>query len=157
MATVTLDYYRITKNALPALMAVIFVLAAPGCNFKHKTINEMAFKARRDGMVDKYPKIPHDEILQMDGGRRVYGELRESYYNSLIMLKNETDNDCAKMVIVILSPEVGKYLSPANEYGIPFIRKVADDFNVDCIDLTSAIAAQDFEEITQSSQEGDGR
>ena len=155
MGTVTLDYYyRLIKNVLLTLLAVVTIFNSTSCNFKHKSINEMAFKARRDGMIDKYPKIPHDEILQMQGGLRVYSELRESYYNALVTLKNETDNDCAKLVVVIITPEVNKFLTPVNEYGIPFIKKAADDFNIDCIDLSVAIGAQNFEEMTQSSLEG---
>ena len=97
----------------------------------------MAFKAQRDAILEKYYKVPHDEILQQITGNRLYTDLGELYKKSLIALKNETDNDCAKLVVVVLTPEVGKSMTLANTYGIPYILKSCDNLGLDFVNLSA--------------------
>ncbi len=142
------------KKISLAFQATALFLGLAACNIKQKTINEMAFKAKRDRIVEEYPKIPHDEILQQITGNRLYSDLQESYKNSLIALKTETDYDCAKLVVAILTPQVGKYTTLGNSYGIPFIIKTCDNMGLDFYDFTPAILKKDVTEITQTPEDG---
>ena len=144
-----------TRNKLLTIIVAVFVLAfADGCHVKQKSINEMALKAQRDAVLEKYFKVPHDEILQQISGNRLYTDLMEAYKTSLINLKNETDNDCAKLIVVILTPEVGKSMTLANTYGIPFILKTCDNLGVDFVNLSDSLASKDLSKLTQLPDEG---
>ena len=114
----------------------------------------MAFKAQRDAILEKYYKVPHDEILQQITGNRLYTDLGELYKKSLIALKNETDNDCAKLVVVVLTPEVGKSMTLANTYGIPYILKSCDNLGLDFVNLSDSMSKKDITEISQLPDEG---
>ena len=142
----------LTKKVLPILLFILFF--SSGCNLKPQSIDQMAFKAKKDRIFEKYPKIPHDEILQQISGNRLYGDLCEIYKNDLITLKTETDIDCARLVVVILTPEVGKAITLANSFGIPYIIKSCDNIGIDCIDLSPMIATKEFTDITQAPQDG---
>ena len=149
--TVSLLSDHFAKLLLPFLLAMVLLGA---CNGKQKSINQIVFKAQKDAMIDKYSKIPHDEIIQQAADNRLYSELREYYKKALIRLKSHTDNDCAKLIIVALTIETGKYATPANTYGIPFIFVTADNMGLDYYDLTPAIAENDVTELTQTTEDG---
>ncbi len=114
----------------------------------------MAFEARKKKVVEDFPKIPHDEILQQMAGNRLYGELQLSYKNTLITLKTETDYDCTKLIVVIMTPEVGRNVTLANTYGIPYILKTCDNLGLDCYDLSTQLATKDMAEIALFPEEG---
>lgn len=114
----------------------------------------MVFKAQKDAFIEKYSKIPHDEIIQQALSPRLYGELRDYYKRALIELKVATDKDCAKLVLVVLTIDVGKEASPANTYGIPFIMLTADNLGVDAYDVADSMATKDLTAFTQTGGEG---
>lgn len=154
MCTFTTDYNMDIKNIFVVLL-VIFVLSGnSACNMKGKTINQMAFKARKDKIIEQFPKIPHDEILQQVNSGRLYLDLQERYKSSLITLKTETDADCAKLVVVILTPQVGKIASLGNNYGLPFILKTCDNMGLDFVDATANIESKEIADLTQSPDDG---
>ncbi len=142
------------KGVFITAMAVVIAIGLVGCKGKHKSINEMAFDARKRKIIEDFPKVPHDEILQQMAGNRVYGELQLSYKNTLIALKTETDYDCTKLIVVIMTPEVGRNITLANTYGIPFILKACDNLGLDCYDLSPQLATKDIGEIALFPEEG---
>ncbi len=114
----------------------------------------MAFRARREKMQEDFPKIPHDEILQQFTAAKLYTELEDRYKAALINLKAYTDRDCAKLVMVICTPQVGKFITPGNTYGFPFIIKTCDNIGIDVYDFTPKVLARDVMEITQTPEDG---
>lgn len=124
-----------------------------GCTFKQKSINDIVFRERKNAVIDRYSKIPRDEIIQQASNARLYSELREYYKKSLIDLKGATDNDCAKLVVAVLTIETGKYATPASD-GIPFIFVTADNMGLDYFDLSKKIADNDVTELTQTTEDG---
>ena len=131
-----------------ALLLAASLLAAPACNIKKADISDLTLKAERRAINDKFPKIPKEEILQQATGNKMFSELEERYKTSLADFKKYTENDCVKLVVVILSPEVGKAQSLGNTFGIPFIIESCSALNIDCIDLTPTVAASDLNDIT---------
>ena len=147
-------YYNMDiKNLFVVLLTAAAFSGTMSCNIKGKSIDEMAFKAKRDHIKELYPKIPHDEILQQITSSRLYGDLQESYSSSLISLKMDVERDSAKLVVVILSPQVGNNANLANTYGIPYIVKSCGNMGLDCYDLSKGIEQREQTEITQSTQE----
>ncbi len=124
-----------------------------GCKLKKSDISDMTLRAERRNINEKFPKIPKDEILQQSSGNRMFSELESRYRASLAEFKKVTENDCVKLVIVILSPEVGKAQSLANNFGNPFIIESCSALDIDCIDLTPTVAASDLNDITLGTED----
>lgn len=139
------------KNVL-TVFTILSVVCFTGCRFKKIDRSEYAIQAERKIINEKYPKQLKEEILQQTTGNKLYTELQQRYKTSLAAFKTLTDNDCVKLVVVILTPEVGRGSSFANTYGIPFILETCSSLNVDCIDLTPSIASADFADITLSQE-----
>jgi hypothetical protein len=91
-------------------------------------------------MVADYPKVPQDEILNEMPGSRVYAELQQRYTEHLRQLQEATTADHVQLVVLIMTPEVGKFATPANVYGIPYIRQICTNLKVPCEDITDAVA-----------------
>jgi hypothetical protein len=142
------------RNVVAVMLAVILLGCLAGCKGKQRTINEMAFQARKEKVIDDFPKVPHDEILQQISGNRLYTELQGRYKASLIALKTETDYDCTKLIVVIATPEVGRNATLATPYGIPFIIKACDNLGLDCYDLSEKMAAKELGDIALFPEEG---
>ena len=134
------------------LLLFVPVLFAAGCRLKHRGNDEVAISLERRTILDRYPKTINDEILQQSSGNKAYTELQERYRSSLAAFKSTAENDCAKLVVVIISPEVGKVASLANNFGIPFILESCSSLNIECIDLTPAIANSDQPDITMQDE-----
>jgi hypothetical protein len=136
------------------LLFSTFLFTQSACIRKNSAIDRLAFKAQRDKILDEYPKVPHDEILQQVDGNKIYNELKETYTNVLIALKGEIDHDSTYMAVVILTPEVGKSATLANRYGIPFIVKSCENMSIPCFDLSTEISKHEDEQITQMPHDG---
>jgi hypothetical protein len=126
-----------------SLAAGCLLLLVCGCHAKQKPFTGIAQKAKRAAIIDKYPKIPHDEILQQIAGNRLYSELEERYRKVLGELKTAADNDCAHIVVVIMTPDVGKFTTLSNTYGIPYIIQSCNLAGIDCVNLAADIAARE--------------
>lgn len=140
--------------ALLLLVALVSVCFLSACGSKGKTISDIVFRERKNREIDRHPKIPKDEIIQQASSSRLYSELREYYKKSLLELKVATDRDCAKLVVVVLTIETGKYATPASTFGIPFIFITTDNMGVDYYDLARKIADNDVTELTQTTEDG---
>lgn len=136
------------------LLAVIAVCCLSACGGKGKTISDIVFRERKNREIERHPKIPKDEIIQQASSSRLYSELREYYKKSLLNLKASTDNDCAKLIVVVLTIETGKYATPASTFGLPFIIVTTDNMGVDYFDLAKKIAENDVTELTQTTEDG---
>ncbi len=106
-----------------------------------ENLNDLTNKIGRTSIAEEYPKVPHDELLSdMSAGNRVYLELQERYAKGLRELKAATDRDSVKLVVVIMTPEVGKYATVENLYGIPYINQICTNEKVDVVDITPAVS-----------------
>jgi len=125
------------------LLLVCCMFAFAGCG-QHKgkktNLNTLANEIGRKSMNEEYPKVPGDDLLQEVVGNRLYGELQNRYTQQLVALKAATDRDNTKLIIVVMTPEVGKFATNANTYGAPFIVQVCSNQGIDCIDITPDIS-----------------
>lgn len=135
----------------------MLVMAFSGlhCGGKRKTISDIVFEAQKNAFIDRYSKIPRDEIILQASNTRVYSEMKEYYKRALIDLKGATDKDCAKLIVVVLTIETGKYATPANSYGIPYIIVTADNMGLDFYNLADSFTNRDdIPALTQTTEEG---
>ena len=129
-------------------------LIVSACRIKPGAINKLAYRAQRDGILERYDRIPREEILQRDFGRRLYGDLMDRYKRTLVAMKGDADADGAKLVVVVLTPEVGHASTLSNTYGIPFITKNCEDMGIDWYDLSPVFAVTDIAELSVLPDEG---
>jgi hypothetical protein len=129
------------------LALALAVFSGAGCKFKHRSGDEVAIQMDRKSILDKYPKVIKDEILQQSAGNKVYTELEDRYRKTLVSFKAAAENDCTKLVVVVISPEVGKAASLANNFGIPYILETCSSLNIDCVDLTTLISSNDISDL----------
>lgn len=123
------------------LLLTMGLCAACGNNSSTKqNINEMANAIGRKTMVEEYPKVPGDELLQEMPGNILYSDLCRRYTQHLTNLKAATDSDHVKLVVLVMTPEVGKFYTVANMYGIPYILQICTNLKIEVKDITPAIA-----------------
>lgn len=142
------------KQLLLLIFASVTVTLVADCNLKPRSLGQMAFKARRDNINEDFPKVPHEEILEQINGNRLYSQLSDAYRASLLSLKNQVDNDCSRLVVLILSHEVGKARSVSNSYGIPVIMQACDNAGIECINVSEELAPLETTSFMQFSESG---
>ena len=133
---------------------LFLLLVSAGCGGKKGGGGSFTLNVARKSLAEKYPKLPSDEILRQANGNKLYKELQERYRQSLRALATETDRDGVKLVVVVMSPDVGKSLTLANRYGFPFITQACNLMGIECLDMTPAMLAQRPEALAQMSSEG---
>lgn len=107
---------------------------------KKNDFGSMAVRIARKSAIEDYPKVPGEDILRGQSANLLYGELQSRYAQQLTALKAAVDEDNAKLVVVVMTPEVGKFASYANTYGIPYIVQICANQGIDCIDITPDIS-----------------
>ncbi len=125
------------------LLLPLSALLLSGCGNAGSTkqnINEMTNAIGRKTMVEEYPKVPGDELLEEMPGNILYSDLCRRYTQHLANLKAATDSDNVKLVVLVMTPEVGKFYTVANMYGIPYIQQICTNLKIDISDITPAIA-----------------
>lgn len=144
---------KITK-ALIFLPAFFLLLCSGSCNNDKKKLGGLTYDMARKSLMEKYPKLPTDEIFRQATNGKLLNELKDRYKRGLNDLAIETDRDGAKLVVVIMSPDVGRSLSLANTSGIPYIQQLCNTMGIDCLDMTPAITTQHATSNGQSASEG---
>ena len=119
-----------------------------------KTVQEEEDAKKVEYLNHAYFKVPDGRILDMGDGTALYSELKQRFKKSSATLKQLVEASGAKLVYVILTPEVGKTLTPTNRYGNPYIRETCNELGIECLDLTSEIAAQEPKNVTQVPRDG---
>jgi hypothetical protein len=125
---------------LLVLLPVLMCVGCGGGDGKKNNIQNMANNIGRKSLIEEYPKVPNEELLREISGNRLYGELQNRYAQQLIALKAATEQDRAKLIVVVMTPEVGKYATNANTYGVPYIVQICSNQGIDCIDITPDIS-----------------
>ena len=111
-------------------------------------------KKKIEDLNHQYPKVPDERILDNGDNSPVYTELKKRYHDKSAELKKLIEASGAKMVYVILTPEVGKSAPNTSRYGLPFIRSTCAELGIDLFDFTPLIATQDPKVITQVPKDG---
>lgn len=129
------------------ILPICLLLMATGCGSSNdkrtgqkNDLGSMAVRIARKTVNDDYPKVPGDELLREISGNMLYGELQNRYSQQLTALKAAVDADHAKFILVVMTPEVGKFATNANTYGVPYIVQICANQGIDCVDLTPDVS-----------------
>lgn len=125
---------------LSVLLLLPAIIMSGGCSDKKQSRASMAERIARKSLVDDYPRIPRDEILRETKNNSLYSELKNRYAQSLSALKTEVEHDKAKLIVVVMTPEIGKFTTPANTNGIPYITETCTNLGIECVDFTPDLA-----------------
>ena len=142
-----------TLTLLPALF-VLLLAGSCNNNKNQKKLGGLTYDMARRSLNDKYPKLPTEEILRQASSGRLLNELKDRYKKGLNDLAIETDRDGAKLIVVVMSPDVGRSLSLANTMGIPYIVQLCNTMGIDCLDMTPILASQHAGSNGQNASEG---
>ena len=137
----------LNKNTI--WIVLLMALLGSACRNGGKKLTGVTSRPARASLLEQYPKDPGEEILNELSGNGLYNELEDRYRQSLYDLHKAVNRDGAKLIVVILTPEVGKLLTPANAAGIPSIIKTCSLEGITCVDLSQVVSAQNPATITQ--------
>ncbi len=150
------------------VFACALVVASPllnSCGTQEAPRKENAQEARQEKLLEEnkkkiddlnhqYPKVPDELILDNGDGTPLYTELKKRYHDKTAELQKLVESTGAKMVYVILTPEVGKGLQNTNRYGLPFIKATCAELGIECFDFTPLFAGMDPHTFTQVPRDG---
>lgn len=140
------------------LLAVsLFSLLQIGCEEKKTTATVSAdLSQEREELLKTYSQVPDaSAILQAgDSGMAVYALCQQLYADQLTALKKEADAIGAKLMVTILSPEIGESVTKSTREGIPFIMETAARLGLEAYDFTTPLAGYTAKQITQMPLDG---
>lgn len=104
--------------------------------------------------IRQYPKVPRDQILtdSTASSQAVYKELEGRYRHALGAFRDAVAGTHAELVVVFLTPEVGKYKTPSNRIGQPYIARLCKELGIEYVDLSPAFAG--VPNLTQMPRDG---
>ena len=110
----------------------------------------------REILLNEYAQVPEASAILNAGdtGKAVYALCQERYTEQLAALKKEAEGLGAKLVVTILSPEIGEAVTLGTKRGIPFIMDVAKKLGIEAHDLTTPMAKYTPQQITQMPVDG---
>lgn len=111
---------------------------------------------QREILKENYPSVPHDELFDniTADKQTLYQELQQRYKHYLSDVNRAVTANSSKLIVVVLTPEVGSSITKANAAGIPFILQSCRELNIECVDLSPALASKKPEDITQVPVDG---
>ena len=111
---------------------------------------------QQDLYISQYPKVPEtpDILNAGDTGLAVYNTCVQRYEQSLADLKEVSDELGAKLVVTILSPEVGDAVTISGRKGVPLIQSISKKIGLDVYDCMKPLAAFAGQKITQMPLDG---
>lgn len=140
------------------LLAVsFFSLLHVGCEEKKtETTVSADVNQEREELLKTYSQVPDaSAILQAgDTGKAVYDLCKQRYADQLNALKKEAEAIGAKLIVTILSPEIGESVTKSTREGIPFIMETAAGLGLEAYDLTTPLAGYTAKQITQMPLDG---
>lgn len=111
---------------------------------------------QREQYLSQYPQVPEtSDILNAgDTGTAVYNSCVSRYEQSLGDLKKISDELGAKLVVTILSPEVGESITISGRKGIPLIQSISKKLELEVYDCMNPLIAFAGQKITQMPLDG---
>lgn len=111
---------------------------------------------QREQYLSQYPLVPEtpDILNAGDTGIAVYNSCVVRYEQSLAALKKQSDELGAKLIVTILSPEVGDAITISGRKGIPLISDISKKMGLDVYDCMNPLVAYAGQKITQMPLDG---
>ncbi len=111
---------------------------------------------QREQYLSQYPQVPEtpDMLNAGDTGIAVYNACVSRYEQSLEELKRISDELGTKLIVTILSPEVGESITVSGRKGIPFIQSISKKLGLEVYDCMNPLVAFAGQKITQMPLDG---
>lgn len=145
-------------------MFLLFFISTLSCNNGNETSSQLITDEAASEIVDQervnllstYPEVPETpSILKAgDSGIAVYNSCLQRYENALAQLKKETETIGAKLIVTILSPEIGDAVTISTQKGIPAIIDLSKKQGLDVYDLMNPLIPFANQKITQMPLDG---
>lgn len=112
----------------------------------------------KTALMEQYPMVPDGHAILREGealGDSVFTTLLEKRYEqALSALKSQTDASGAKLIVTILSPEMGNSATAATRPGINFITEVSQKLGIENFNLINSLLPFEDQKITQLPLDG---
>lgn len=132
-----------------------------GCADKKENVTadgpkQLTTNQEREDLVNTYSEVPEASAMIRGGdtGMAVYALCQQRFTSQLAVLKKQADALGAKLIVTILSPEIGEAVTASTRLGIPFMLDAAKKNSVEAYDLTSPMAKYTPQQITQMPVDG---
>jgi len=136
----------------------LFSILGIGCEEKKTggTTTDTTLDQAKEELLETYSQVPEaSAILQAgDSGMAVYALCKQRYAEQLTALKKQADAIGVKLIVTILSPEIGESITKGTRKGIPFIMETAAQLGLEAYDLTTPLAKYTSKQITQMPLDG---
>lgn len=112
----------------------------------------------KNALMEQYPMVPDGHAILREGedlGDSVFSNLLEKRYEqALSALKAETDASGAKLIVTLLSPEMGNSATAATRPGSEFITEISQKLGLENHNLINSLLAFEDQKITQMPLDG---
>ncbi len=148
------------KKQLLAFAILSIVISCSDGENKDKIVTDPIISEtkneQREQYLSQYSQVPEtpDILNAGDTGVAVYNICVERYEQSLAALKKQSDELGAKLIVTILSPEVGDAITISGRKGIPLISGISKKLGIDIYDCMNPLVAFAGQKITQMPLDG---
>lgn len=148
------------KNGIYLLLFISILSCNNSAETSNQPITDQPANAvvddERENLLNAYPQVPETPsiIKAGDSGMAVYNICLQRYENALVQLKKETDAIGAKLIVTILSPEIGDAVTISTQKGIPAIMDISKKQGLEAFDLMNPLIAFAGQKITQMPLDG---
>lgn len=145
------------KELSTIIICSIISAITPSCQQAKSNVGEsdVTPTAQLKELREKYPQVPESAaILNDEKGAALYAELKQRYAANIEALSKEASNMGAKLVTVILTPEVGESVTASTREGVPYIKEVCGKNGIEVFDLGEKLSSFKPQEITQMPLDG---
>lgn len=115
-------------------------------------------KPETTALMEQYPQVPDAHAIIREGeelGDSVYNHLlKKRYEQYLTELKAQTDASGAKLIVTILSPEIGNSATAATRPGLNYIIELSEKLGLESHDLINSLLAFEDQKLTQMPLDG---
>ena len=142
---------------------VAFIFTS-GCKESSKITDHPVTESIADPIIDPdlesiliaYPHIPETSAIITAGsiGTTVYALCRQRYKEQLAALKKEANSLGAKLILAVLTPEIGEAVTVSTQKGVPFIMLAAASIGIKAYDISAQLAKYTSLQITQMPADG---
>src|SRR5690349_15735984 len=138
------------KNTISIAIVTGLLLVMASCDTGKTTITGPGSGPSKalEQLREKYPVVPESAAFLDENGKQVYDILKKRYAENMAALNREATSIGAKLVVVVLTPEVGESITKSTREGIPYISEVCKANGIDLFDLSEKLATYTPTEIT---------
>lgn len=139
-------------------LGVLLLVGTVSCQGSSSDQPSENVSSEKSSLLEQYPMVPDGHAILREGealGDSVFSSLLEKRYEqALSALKAETDANGAKLIVTLLSPEMGNSATAATRPGSEFIIEISHKLGLENHNLIDPLLAYEDQKITQMPLDG---